>query len=344
LDESYGLSKILITGGSGFIGSNMINYLSKKKHQIWNLDLKNNSILFNTSNLKQIKFVKGNINNKKNILKLFEKNNFDHVINFAANTHVDQSNYFPANFCKTNILGLLNLLEAFKNFRKKKSKFIHISTDEVFGSLGKKSASFTEESRIRPNNIYSTTKAASDLLAFNYAKLHHLNVIVTNCANNYGENQHPEKLIPLCIIKCILKEEIPIYGNGKNIREWIYVNDHCKAIYAILKNGIPYQRYLIGSGQEKTNIDVVKQICDYFNSISDNNFNYRDLITFVKDRPSHDLRYSINAKKFNKEILNLKYIKFDTALIDTIKHYLKFKSYYIRIYKNSNWFKKHYAK
>lgn len=322
----------------------MIKLLIDKKHNVINFDLKKNSKITEDINSSKYQYFKGNLNNKKNLETIFLKHKFDYVINFAAQTHVDQSNYFPEKFFKTNVLGLLNLLEAYEKKRKKNSKFLHISTDEIFGSLKKNGKSFNENSKIFPNNNYSVSKASSDMLAFTYSRLHNLNLIVTNCCNNFGEFQHPEKLIPLTIIKCLLKEEIPIYGNGKNIREWIYVLDHCEAIYQLLKKGKSNERYLIGSGQEKTNIQVVKKICTYFNTLSTGNFNYIDLITYVKDRPLHDFRYSIDNKKFINTIDKFNFTNFDDALLKTIDYYIRHKEYFLKIYKNTNWFKYHYKK
>lgn len=305
-------------------------------------DSKKNSRLLKNINQSKYEYVNGSLNNKKKLETIFSINKFDYIINFAAETHVDQSNYFPEKFFKTNVLGFLNLLEIYNKKRKKSSKFIHVSTDEIFGSLKKNGKSFSETSQIQPNNNYSVSKASSDMLAFTYSKLHNLDLIVTNCCNNFGEFQHPEKLIPLTIIKCLLKEKIPIYGNGKNIREWIYVQDHCNAIYKLLKKGKSNERYLIGSGQEKSNIEVVKKICDYFNYLFKGNFNYNKLIKYTRDRLLHDFRYSINSKKFIKTVDKFNFTKFDKALIKTIEYYINNKDYFLKIYKNTKWFKHHY--
>jgi len=337
------MKKILITGGTGFIGSNMINFLLlKKNYFVFNLDKKiQKKNIFNSSHKNILQF-KGNILNNNILSNIFKKYKFNYIINFAAETHVDKSIHNSKKFYNSNVLGVLNILENIKK-TKINTKFIHISTDEVFGSLKKNEKSFDENSNFDPNNPYAASKAASDLLVKAYSKTHNINSIVTNCSNNFGEHQHPEKLIPLVILRCLSGSSIPVYGNGKNIREWIYVKDHCEAIFKVITNGKKHSRYLIGSGIEITNIQLIKKICKILDFKIPQTNQYKNLIEFIKDRPSHDFRYSINSKKIKSELnFKLSY-SFDQALENTIDHYIENKNYYLNIYTKSKWFKKHYG-
>ena len=254
------MKTIIVTGGLGFIGSNLINILCKKKYFIINIDKITYASNFNniSKNIKNYKFYKQDINNQNFIKKILNKYNPSLIFNVAAETHVDRSIDGPKQFMDTNIYGVFNILEAIRKF-KKKIKLIHVSTDEVYGDIPKNKSS-KETDPYNPSSPYSASKASSDLLIKSYVRTYKIPAIITNCCNNYGPNQYPEKLIPTIIYKIINEKPIPIYGNGKNIREWIHVEDHCRAIIKISDKGLLGENYNIGSGIELNNIDIVKKI------------------------------------------------------------------------------------
>jgi dTDP-glucose 4,6-dehydratase len=315
--------KVLITGGAGFIGANFIHYWVKThpEDKIVNLDkLTYAADLHNLRDLKTNKnysFIKGDISNKSTVDKLASK--VDAIINFAAESHVDRSIADSSNFLRSNIIGVHNLLEI---SRKHKIRFHQVSTDEVYGSLKLgSSVKFTEASRYAPKNPYAATKASADHLVNAYYNTYDLPVTISNCSNNYGPYQHPEKLIPKTIINAILGNEIPVYGNGLQIRDWIYVEDHCSALDIILKKGLYGETYLVGVNNERQNIDVVKMILTQLEV-------NKDAIKFVADRPGHDVRYAIDSTKIKKKLGWKPKFGFENGLTMTIAHYIKnFKSY-----------------
>ena len=315
------MKTIIITGGLGFIGSNLVNILSKKKYFIINIDkITYASNLKNISeNVKNYKFYKQDINNQNFIKKILEKYNPSLIFNVAAETHVDRSIDSPRQFMDSNVYGVFNLLETIKKY-KKKIKFIHVSTDEVYGDIKKNKKSIESDS-YNPSSPYAASKASGDLLIKSYVRTYKIPAIITNCCNNYGPNQYPEKLIPTIIYKIINQKPIPIYGNGKNIREWIYVEDHCNALIEISEKGILGENYNIGSGIELNNIEITKKIISCFKEIDINLANKAKFI-FVKDRPGHDLRYSLNSSKIKNNLKwDCKY-KFDEGIKKTIFWYV----------------------
>lgn len=295
------MKTIVITGGLGFIGSNLINILSKKNYFIINIDKVTYASNFNniSSNIKNYKFYKQDINNQNFIKKILDKYNPSLIFNLAAETHVDRSIDGPKQFINSNIYGVFNLLEAIRKF-KKKLKLIHVSTDEVYGDIINNKSS-KESDAYNPSSPYSASKASGDLLIKSYVRTYKIPAIITNCCNNYGPNQYPEKLIPTIIHKIISNKPITIYGNGRNIREWIHVEDHCSALIRISEKGILGDNYNIGSGIELNNIDIVKKIISSFKEIDINLANKAKFI-FIKDRPGHDLRYSLNSSKIKKKL------------------------------------------
>ncbi len=295
------MKTIVITGGLGFIGSNLINILSKKNYFIINIDKVTYASNFNniSSNIKNYKFYKEDINNQNFIKKILNKYNPSLIFNLAAETHVDRSIDGPKQFINSNICGVFNLLEAIRKF-KKKIKLIHVSTDEVYGDIINNKSS-KETDAYNPSSPYSASKASGDLLIKSYVRTYKIPAIITNCCNNYGPNQYPEKLIPTIIYKIVNNKPITIYGNGRNIREWIHVEDHCSALIKISEQGILGDNYNIGSGIELNNIDIVKKIIYSFKEIDINLANKAKFI-FIKDRPGHDLRYSLNSSKIKKKL------------------------------------------
>lgn len=327
---------ILVTGGCGFIGSNFIHeHFSSSNETIINLDK-----LTYAGNLENLKifqasnnyhFYEGCISDKELLLNIFRKFEPRFVINFAAETHVDRSINSGEPFLQTNILGTWQLLEAtLKIWKEQKSKFckefrfIHVSTDEVYGTLELDEPAFTEKSQYKPNSPYSASKAASDHLVRSFNKTYGLPTIITNCSNNYGPRQFPEKLIPLVIKKCIISEEIPVYGDGRQIRDWIHVNDHCKALIAILKNGQVGEVYNIGGDCEIENISLVAMICEIMDDLRPlKNFkSYSDQIRFVTDRLGHDRRYAVNSAKIYNQTGWKTSTNLEHGLRETIKWYL----------------------
>ncbi len=314
--------KLLVTGGLGFIGSNFIKYWFKKYSRDTIINLDKVTYAADQQNLigtekYDYTFVKGDISNPKTVLALSK--NVDAIINFAAESHVDNSILNSSNFVKSNIIGVHNLLEA---VRKYETRFHQVSTDEVYGSLPLNSRlKFNEKSRYNPRNPYSATKAAADHLVNAYFNTYKLPVTISNCSNNYGPNQHPEKLIPKTIINAVKEMPIPVYGNGLQVRDWIYVEDHCSALEQIIKKGAYGETYLVSTNNEKHNIDVIKSILKELNKSE-------KLINFVNDRPGHDVRYAIDARKITRGLGWKSKIKFDVGLKLTISHYLKNLDYY----------------
>ena len=331
------MKTIVITGGLGFIGSNLINILSKKNYFIINIDKVTYASNFNniSSNIKNYKFYKQDINNQNFIKKILDKYNPSLIFNLAAETHVDRSIDGPKQFINSNIYGVFNLLEVIRKF-KKKIKLIHVSTDEVYGDIINNKSS-KESDAYNPSSPYSASKASGDLLIKSYVRTYKIPAIITNCCNNYGPNQYPEKLIPTIIYKIINNKPITIYGNGRNIREWIHVEDHCSALIKISEKGILGDNYNIGSGIELNNIDIVKKIIYSFKEIDINLANKAKFI-FIKDRPGHDLRYSLNSSKIKKKLKwNCKY-NFDKEIKKIIIWYIdKFNK---NFFENKNFIKR----
>jgi len=311
--------RILITGGAGFIGSNFIPFILKKypHYQIINLDkltyAGNLDNLREVENNKRYTFVHGDICDKSLITSLFNKYKFNSIIHFAAESHVDNSIEGPEAFIDTNIKGTFNLLEEARKIWMREpfhiqkgceeNRFHHISTDEVYGSLGE-TGYFTENTPYAPNSPYSASKASSDFLVRAYFHTYGLNVVTTNCSNNYGPKQHQEKLIPTIIRKALAHEPIPIYGDGKNVRDWLYVEDHCKAVDLAFHEGQTGETYNIGGGNELDNISIARDICKLLDKKipSSKKSSYQELISFVTDRPGHDHRYAIDSTKIKEEL------------------------------------------
>ena len=322
------MKKIIVTGGLGFIGSNLIDLLLKKNYFVINIDkVTYSSNFYNThefSKSKKYKFIKCDIKDKKisNILKKYKP---DCIFNLAAETHVDRSIDNPKNFILSNILGVYNLLECFREFTKKnKSRLIHISTDEVFGDILKGRSS--ENYPYNPSSPYAASKASSDHLVRSYVRTFKIPAIVTNCSNNFGPKQHPEKLIPKLIYNIINNKPLPIYGNGKNSREWIFVNDHCEALIRIFNKGRIGEFYNIGSNKNLNNLQVSKELINISKSII--KIGKKTKILFVKDRPGHDVRYALNSDKIKKKLGWKPRTSFKQGIKLTFEWYLRNKKYY----------------
>ena len=329
--------KILVTGGAGFIGSALIRYLiNKTKNEVINVDK-----LTYASNLKALsvidqsdryKFEQVDICNKDKISQLFNKYKPDAVIHLAAESHVDRSIDDPSVFINTNVVGTHILLESARAYwerleptKRKNFRFHHVSTDEVFGDLGETENFFNEQSPYNPSSPYSASKASSDHLVRAWNRTYGIPTIVTNCSNNYGPFQHIEKLIPLIINNAIKQTDIPIYGKGDQIRDWLYVEDHADGIYKVLTQGKIGETYAIGGKNEKRNLEVVNEICEILDDIkpSSNLSSYKELICYVDDRPGHDIRYAIDAKKIEKEIGWRPIHSFSSGLRKTVLWYLE---------------------
>lgn len=316
------MKKVLITGGAGFIGSNFIHYILSKYNDYQVINLDKLTYAANLDNLKDIednknyRFIHGDIVDQEFIFKLFENEKFDIVINFAAESHVDNSILNPQIFTITNILGTQVLLDACRKYNIK--RYHQVSTDEVYGELqlDDKSILFTEKTPLNPSSPYSASKASADMLVKSYYRTYRLPITISRCSNNYGPYQHLEKLIPLMISKAINNDNLPIYGNGLNVRDWLHVYDHCTAIDLIIHEGKIGEIYNIGGNNEKSNIDVVKIILNELEKSE-------KLIKYINDRPGHDLRYAIDSTKI-KTTLNWKPVySFEKGIVDTIKWYTK---------------------
>lgn len=312
---------VLITGGAGFIGSNFVEFYVKKHPEDKVIVLDKLTYAGNLENLKQVKnkitFIQGDICDFDLVTKIYNDYEIDGVIHFAAESHVDNSIKNPFVFTQTNVIGTHCLLEAAK--RKwgegSKNKFLHISTDEVYGALGEEGY-FTEESPIQPSSPYSSSKASSDLIAFAYYHTYKMNVNVTNCSNNYGPYQHQEKLIPHMIKLAMANEKLPVYGQGLNVRDWLYVEDHCEAVDLVFHKGKAGERYNIGGHNEKRNIEIVKLILKRLEKSE-------ELISFVEDRKGHDFRYAIDPTKIKEELGWEPKTKFENGILKTIDWYLE---------------------
>jgi dTDP-glucose 4,6-dehydratase len=331
------MSTILITGGAGFIGSNFIPYFLETNTSAKIVNLDKLTYAGDLASLKDIEnnpnytFIQGDICDRIFVDKLFEKYKFNAVIHFAAESHVDNSITNPGAFIQTNIVGTFNLLDASKNLwmegprQLKKSfenaRFHHISTDEVFGSLPAIGL-FTETTSYAPNSPYSASKASSDFLVRSYFHTYGMNVVTTNCSNNYGPKQHDEKLIPTIIRKAIFGETIPIYGDGKNVRDWLYVLDHCRGIEQVFKEGVSGETYNIGGKNERNNLYIANKICEILDRLEPKLTSYKDQIAFVADRPGHDLRYAIDATKIETELGWKAEENFESGILKTIQWYL----------------------
>jgi dTDP-glucose 4,6-dehydratase len=323
------MEKIIITGGLGFIGSSLIN-LIKNKYFIINIDKVSYASNFNNidANIKNYKFYKQDINNKIFIKNILKKYNPSIIFNLAAETHVDRSIDGPKQFIESNILGVFTLLESIRNY-KKKIKLIHISTDEVYGDI-KKNYKSKEEDAYNPSSPYSASKASGDLLIKSYIRTYKIPAIITNCCNNFGPNQYPEKLIPTIIYNILNKKPIPIYGRGENVREWIYVKDHCDALIKIAEKGVIGENYNIGSGTVLNNIQIAKKIILAFKKITLTE-NIKSKIHLVEDRPGHDLRYCLDSSKIKNKLKWKCKSSFDQRIDETIIWYLnKFKTNYFK--------------
>ena len=332
------INTVLITGGAGFIGSNFIKYFLQKNSDIKVINLDKLTYAGDISNLEDVSknknysFIEGDICNRSLIEELFSKYHFQGVIHFAAESHVDNSIKSPGAFIDTNITGTFNLLDVSKNYWMvgpnqiktgfENARFHHISTDEVYGTLGE-TGLFSEQTPYAPNSPYSASKAASDFIVRSYFHTYGMNVVTTNCSNNYGPKQHNEKLIPTIIRKAISGENIPIYGDGKNIRDWLYVLDHCKGIDLVYKTGKTGETYNIGGRNERDNLYIVDVICSILDEVRPEKKSYKEQITFVKDRPGHDFRYAIDASKIEKELGWKADENFESGIKKTIEWYLK---------------------
>ena len=328
---------ILVTGAAGFIGSNFVlDWLGQSTEEVVSLDLLTYAgNLENLSSLNQNPhhhFVKGNIGDRDLVLTLLKKHDIRAVIHFAAESHVDRSIHGPGDFIETNIVGTYHLLESVRSYwndldevSKKAFRFLHVSTDEVYGSLNDKAPTFTEKHPYEPNSPYSASKAASDHLVRAWFHTYGLPVLTTNCSNNYGPYHFPEKLIPLCILNALNDKPLPIYGDGKQIRDWLYVKDHCSAIREVLKQGHIGETYNVGGWNEKTNLEVVETLCAILDELKPKSYgkSYADQITFVKDRLGHDRRYAIDASKLERDLGWRPQETFETGLRKTVIWYLE---------------------
>lgn len=332
------MKKILITGGAGFIGSNFINYILKSRDDYFIVNLDKLTYAGNLENLKEVEskknytFIKGDIVNAELVNYIFEKFEIKYVINFAAESHVDRSISGSEIFFRTNVIGTNVLLEASRRFNIE--KFLQISTDEVYGSLGP-TGLFTEKTPISPNSPYSASKAAADIMVQAFNHTYGLPTLITRCSNNYGPLQFPEKLIPLMIINALQNKKLPVYGDGMNVRDWIYVIDHNKAVELVFEKGRPGEVYNIGASNEMPNLEIIKLILQNLKK-------GEELIEYVKDRPGHDRRYAIDSTKIQSDLGWKPKFSFEDAIQHTIEWYLKNKNWWERIIKGE--YQSYYSK
>lgn len=327
------MKNILVTGGAGFIGSNFVKYVLAHDNDVNVINLDVLSYSGSLENLTSVQddprhtFIKGNICDAGLVESVFDEYKIDTVVHFAAETHVDRSILDPGNFIQTNVIGTYTLLETARKFWQGGSqgyRFHHISTDEVYGSLNPGDTPFSENTPYNPNSPYSASKAASDHLVRSYFMTYGLPVTITNCSNNYGPNQYPEKLIPLMVLNAVNGKPLPVYGKGKNIRDWLYVTDHCEAIWAALNRGTVGETYLIGGNNQPANIEIVESICDILDELfpTSPHVPHNALIEFVTDRPGHDFRYDIDISKIQDEIGWEPKYSVQDGLVKTVQWYL----------------------
>jgi dTDP-glucose 4,6-dehydratase len=356
------MQTVLVTGGAGFIGANFILLARNKQwFKIVNLDkltyagnLQSLAELQSdlNSNYPNYHFVQGDISNLELISYLLEQYQPDAIVNFAAESHVDRSILSPQNFIQTNVVGTFQLLEASRLYWQKLSsqqqqqfRFLHVSTDEVYGSLKPKDPAFREDTPYAPNSPYAASKAASDHFVRAYYHTYGLPTLTTNCSNNYGPRQFPEKLIPLTILNALDGKPLPIYGDGQNIRDWLYVIDHCEAIYLVLQQGKIGETYNIGGLNEQANLTVVEKICAILDElVPKSDFQYSSLVTFVKDRPGHDRRYAIDCSKVRRDLGWQPQENFDSGLLKTVQWYLSNSDWVNQVRSGAyqNWLKQNY--
>jgi dTDP-glucose 4,6-dehydratase len=350
---------ILVTGGAGFIGSNFVlDWLAHYDEPVVNLDLL--TYAGNLENLASIQgdpghhFVRGDIGDRTLLAKLLTQHQPRAVINFAAESHVDRSIHGPADFIQTNIVGTFNLLESVREYwsalpesQKTAFRFLHVSTDEVYGSLEKAAPAFSETNRFEPNSPYSASKAASDHLVRAWHHTYNLPVLTTNCSNNYGPYHFPEKLIPLCILNILAGKPLPIYGDGQQVRDWLFVKDHCSAIRRVLESGQLGETYNVGGWNEKANLEVVQTLCQILDELKPraDGQSYATQITFVKDRPGHDRRYAIDATKLEKELGWKPAETFETGIRKTVLWYLEHQDWVSHVLSGEyqGWLEKQYS-
>jgi dTDP-glucose 4,6-dehydratase len=350
---------ILVTGAAGFIGSNFVlNWLEKNKEKVIALDKL--TYAGNLENLKSVEnhpnyfFVQGDIGDSATVTQLLKDYQPRAIVNFAAESHVDRSIHGPDDFIQTNIIGTYRLLEEARSHfdtlsedNQQLFRFLHVSTDEVYGTLSSTDPAFTETNQYEPNSPYSSSKAASDHLVRAWHQTYGLPVLTTNCSNNYGPYHFPEKLIPLCILKALQGQDLPIYGDGQQVRDWLYVVDHCKGISTVLEKGTIGETYNIGGWNEKTNLEVVHTLCDLLDELKPHMDGkpYREQITFVKDRPGHDRRYAIDASKISKELGWRPQETFETGIRKTVKWYLDNQEWVAHVQSGEyqHWLNKNYS-
>jgi dTDP-glucose 4,6-dehydratase len=349
---------ILVTGGAGFIGSNFVlDWLAQRDEPVVNFDKL--TYAGNLNNLSQVRqkprhvFVHGDICDKQHVASLLSTHRPRAIVHFAAESHVDRSIHGPGEFITTNVNGTFSLLEAARAYwsglndtGRAEFRFLHVSTDEVYGSLGPKDPPFSETTPYAPNSPYSASKAASDHLVRAYHHTYGLPVLTTNCSNNYGPYHFPEKLIPLMITNALAGKPLPIYGDGKNVRDWLYVADHCAAIRCVLADGKPGETYNIGGWNEKTNLEVVHTLCDILDELAPKSGSYRDQIAYVKDRPGHDRRYAIDAQKVERELGWKPAETFDSGIRKTVQWYLEHQEWVREVQSGEylKWVEQNYSK
>jgi len=331
------MQNVLVTGGAGFIGSNFVRYLLNNETQVHVINLDALTYAGSLENLQDLpaleryEFVKGSISDRELVDMLLRKFEIDTIVHFAAESHVDRSILGPQAFVQTNIIGTFILLEAARQFwitekggSSKRVRFHHVSTDEVFGSLGPDDPSFSETTSYAPNSPYAASKASSDHLVRAYAHTYGLPVTITNCSNNYGPYQFPEKLIPLTILNALEGKPLPVYGDGQQVRDWLFVEDHCEAIRSVLQKGAEGETYNVGGGNQPTNLEIVQTICDLLDELRPDALlsPRRNLITFIKDRPGHDRRYAMNIQKINRDLGWSPRFALAEGLRDTVAWYL----------------------